>query len=176
MVAWMRGKIRPEERNPAAMLSRRIYAPVLNLALRRPKTTLLLNFLLVPAVLSARAVARIGVHAAAAGGIADVHADGASDDVCGAGAGGPRQDRRDHHGRFPEVRSVLGKAGKAESSTDPAPVEMFETTIVLKPREAVAEGLPPRAGTRADRTGSSRSSVRSGPRGASRHRRSSSPR
>src|SRR5207245_4632382 len=36
---------------------------------------------------------------------------------------------------FPEVQSVLGKSGKFESSTDPAPVEMFETTIVLKPRE-----------------------------------------
>ena len=36
---------------------------------------------------------------------------------------------------FPEVQSVLGKAGKFESSTDPAPIEMFETTIVLKPRD-----------------------------------------
>jgi Cu(I)/Ag(I) efflux system membrane protein CusA/SilA len=36
---------------------------------------------------------------------------------------------------FPEVQSVLGKAGKFDSPTDPAPIEMFETTIVLKPRD-----------------------------------------
>ena len=37
---------------------------------------------------------------------------------------------------FPEVKSVFGKAGRAESSTDPAPFSMFETTIVLKPESA----------------------------------------
>jgi Cu(I)/Ag(I) efflux system membrane protein CusA/SilA len=35
--------------------------------------------------------------------------------------------------QFPEVKSVLGKAGRAETSTDPAPLSMFETVIVLKP-------------------------------------------
>ncbi|MDX1736532.1 MAG: efflux RND transporter permease subunit, partial [Halioglobus sp.] len=36
---------------------------------------------------------------------------------------------------FPEVQSVFGKAGRAETATDPAPLSMFETTIRLKPRE-----------------------------------------
>jgi Cu(I)/Ag(I) efflux system membrane protein CusA/SilA len=36
--------------------------------------------------------------------------------------------------RFPEVERVLGKAGRAETSTDPAPLSMLETVIVLKPR------------------------------------------
>ena len=36
---------------------------------------------------------------------------------------------------FPEVESVFGKVGRAETSTDPAPLSMFETTIVLKPKE-----------------------------------------
>ena len=38
--------------------------------------------------------------------------------------------------RFPEVESVLGKAGRAETSTDPAPFSMMETVIVLKPESA----------------------------------------
>jgi Cu(I)/Ag(I) efflux system membrane protein CusA/SilA len=39
----------------------------------------------------------------------------------------------------PEVRQrVYGKAGRAETATDPAPLEMFETTIQFKPRERVA--------------------------------------
>jgi Cu(I)/Ag(I) efflux system membrane protein CusA/SilA len=37
--------------------------------------------------------------------------------------------------RFPEVERVFGKAGRAETSTDPAPLSMFETVIVLKPKE-----------------------------------------
>ena len=36
---------------------------------------------------------------------------------------------------FPEVESVLGKAGRAETSTDPAPFSMMETTVVLKPQD-----------------------------------------
>ena len=38
----------------------------------------------------------------------------------------------------PEVASVYGKAGRAETATDPAPLEMFETTIQFKPRDAMA--------------------------------------
>jgi Cu(I)/Ag(I) efflux system membrane protein CusA/SilA len=37
--------------------------------------------------------------------------------------------------QFPEVQHVFGKAGRAETATDPAPLSMFETTIQLKPRE-----------------------------------------
>ena len=40
---------------------------------------------------------------------------------------------------FPEVESVFGKAGRAETATDPAPLEMFETTIRFKP---LASGAP----------------------------------
>jgi Cu(I)/Ag(I) efflux system membrane protein CusA/SilA len=43
----------------------------------------------------------------------------------------------------PEVQSVFGKAGRAETATDPAPLEMFETTIQLKPREQWRAGMTP---------------------------------
>ncbi|HEX6852163.1 MAG TPA: efflux RND transporter permease subunit [Candidatus Polarisedimenticolaceae bacterium] len=42
---------------------------------------------------------------------------------------------------IPEVRSVFGKAGRADTATDPAPFSMFETTIVLKPKSEWREGL-----------------------------------
>ncbi len=42
---------------------------------------------------------------------------------------------------FPEVASVFAKAGRAETATDPAPLEMIETIINLKPREEWREGL-----------------------------------
>jgi Cu(I)/Ag(I) efflux system membrane protein CusA/SilA len=42
---------------------------------------------------------------------------------------------------FPEVESVFGKAGRAETATDPAPLEMFETTINLKPESEWPRGM-----------------------------------
>ncbi len=42
---------------------------------------------------------------------------------------------------FPEVASVIGKAGRAQTATDPAPVEMFETVINLKPEKEWRPGL-----------------------------------
>ncbi len=43
----------------------------------------------------------------------------------------------------PEVETVFGKAGRAESATDPAPIEMFETTIRFKPRSQWRPGMTP---------------------------------
>jgi Cu(I)/Ag(I) efflux system membrane protein CusA/SilA len=43
----------------------------------------------------------------------------------------------------PEVKSVFGKAGRAETATDPAPLEMFETTIQFKPRDQWRPGMTP---------------------------------
>src|SRR5207244_7064457 len=43
----------------------------------------------------------------------------------------------------PEVKTVFGKAGRAETATDPAPLEMFETTIQLKPRSEWRPGMTP---------------------------------
>ena len=44
---------------------------------------------------------------------------------------------------LPEVSSVYGKAGRAETATDPAPLEMFETTIQFKPRDQWRAGMTP---------------------------------
>ena len=44
---------------------------------------------------------------------------------------------------MPEVASVFGKAGRAETATDPAPLEMFETTIQFKPRDQWRPGMTP---------------------------------
>lgn len=42
---------------------------------------------------------------------------------------------------FPEVESVFGKMGRAETATDPAPLSMIETTIQLKPQSKWREGM-----------------------------------
>src|SRR2546429_8175524 len=43
----------------------------------------------------------------------------------------------------PEVAGVFGKVGRAETATDPAPLEMFETTIQFKPRDQWRAGMTP---------------------------------
>ena len=42
---------------------------------------------------------------------------------------------------FPEVASVFGKVGRANTATDPAPLDMYETTVVLKPQESWRSGM-----------------------------------
>src|SRR5260221_12292878 len=42
---------------------------------------------------------------------------------------------------FPEVKSVFGKAGRAETATDPAPLEMSETTIEFQPQDQWRPGM-----------------------------------
>ena len=44
--------------------------------------------------------------------------------------------------RFPEVETVFGKVGRAESATDPAPITMVETTVQLQPADRVAQDAP----------------------------------
>ena len=143
MALWMRGRIRTEEENPIAMFFRRLYAPILDRALRFPRTTLLLNFLLVPAVIPLALSLgsefmpplREGSVMYMPTGLPMMSVEQARDVLV----------RTDGIIRtFPEVQSVLGKAGKVESSTDPAPMEMFETTIVLKPRKQWPKMLHPR--------------------------------
>jgi len=134
MTVWMRGRIRPEDQNPAALYTRRLYAPVLDWALRFPKTTLLINFLFVPAVIPLALSLgtefmpqlREGSLMYMPTGLPMMSVEQARDVLV-------KTDRVIM--TFPEVQSVLGKSGKFESSTDPAPVEMFETTIVLKPQQ-----------------------------------------
>ncbi len=134
MTAWMRGRIRSEDDNPAALYSRRLYSPVLNTALRYPKTALLLNFLLIPAVVPLALSLgsefmpqlREGSLMYMPTGLPMMAVEQAREILVKTDGAIMT---------FPEVKSVLGKSGKFESSTDPAPVEMFETTIVLKPRE-----------------------------------------
>src|SRR3546814_15430693 len=53
----------------------------------------------------------------------------------------------------PEVATVFGKAGRADTATDPAPIEMFETTIQFKPRDAWLPGLTNSEGRRVRQKG-----------------------
>ncbi len=128
-----RGRIRPEAENPVSRFLHRIYEPVLRLALRRRKTTLFLNALLIPLSIG------LGLKAGSEfmpplyeGTIFYMPVTAPGISVTEAGRLLALQDRILKS--FPEVERVFGKAGRAETATDPAPFSMMETTVLLKPR------------------------------------------
>jgi Cu(I)/Ag(I) efflux system membrane protein CusA/SilA len=135
MTVFLKGKrLRPESANPISRLLRRVYEPALRLTLRFKKTALLVNFLLIP--LGLVLALRIGsefMPPLYEGTIFYMPVTSPGISVTEAGKLLATQGRILKS--FPEVLSVYGKAGRAETSTDPAPFSMMETTIQLKPRE-----------------------------------------
>jgi Cu(I)/Ag(I) efflux system membrane protein CusA/SilA len=140
MLIFIRGHLRPESANPFSRWSQALYLPVLRLCLRYRKTTLVLNLLFL--VLTLPLVARIGSQfmpplyegsslymPTALPGISITQASQLLQE----------QDRIIRS--FPEVETVFGAVGRSDSPTDNAPLDMYDTTIMLKPREQWRPGM-----------------------------------
>jgi Cu(I)/Ag(I) efflux system membrane protein CusA/SilA len=128
----LRGKIRPESEHPISRAIIRVYRPFVFVALRWPKTTVALGLL---AILSALPLAlRLGsefMPPLNEGDVLFMPTTFPGISIEEARASLQRQDRVLRG--FPEVASVFGKVGRAESATDPAPITMLETTVRLRP-------------------------------------------
>jgi Cu(I)/Ag(I) efflux system membrane protein CusA/SilA len=140
MVLLIRGKIRPEDENPISIVLRRLYGPFAGFALRFKKTVIVLAVIVM--VLTAYPLMRIGsefMPPLYEGTLfyMPVTVPGAS--ISEVSRLLQLQDKLLK--QVPEVFQVFGKAGRAETATDPAPLEMFETVINLKPMEQWREGL-----------------------------------
>jgi Cu(I)/Ag(I) efflux system membrane protein CusA/SilA len=135
----IRGKIPPESASPVNRLLRFLYQPALAAALRHPKWTLLVAaFLLATVFIPLTRVGNEFMPPLDEGDLLympttlpGVSADEAADIL-------QRTDAL--IAAMPEVERVFGKAGRADTVTDPAPLSMLETTIVLKPRAKWPEG------------------------------------
>ncbi|CAH1904278.1 copper/silver export system RND permease [Candidatus Nitrotoga sp. HW29] len=131
---FIRGRIRPEQRNPLNRILQALYRPVLLAALSKRKLTVLATLLLLATVtwpltklgsefmpplyegdLLYMPTTLPGLSVDEAANILQI-----TDRLIRA---------------LPEVERVFGKAGRAETATDPAPLSMLETTILLKPRD-----------------------------------------
>jgi Cu(I)/Ag(I) efflux system membrane protein CusA/SilA len=126
------GKYYKEERHPISRLLFRIYEPPARLVLRHPKTTIAIALLLVAGTVPA--YLQLGsefMPPLNEGSILYMPTTLPGISVSQAQAILQKQDQIMH--AFPEVESVFGKAGRADTSTDPAPFSMMETTVVLKP-------------------------------------------
>jgi Cu(I)/Ag(I) efflux system membrane protein CusA/SilA len=133
MIFFIRGRLRPESRNPLSRLTQAIYLPVLRLCLRFRKTTLLLN--LVFLVLTLPLAAKIGSQFMPPlfEGSA-LYMPSALPGISIGQASRLLQEQDKIIRTFPEVRSVFGTIGRSDSATDNAPLDMYDTTIMLKPR------------------------------------------
>ncbi|KXS32718.1 MAG: Cation efflux system protein CusA [Candidatus Gallionella acididurans] len=138
----IRGKIPDEQKNPINRFLIRIYRPLLNSVLRRPKTIILMAALI--AVATLWPISRLGGEFMPPLDEGDLLYMPTALPGISAGKVAELLQQTDRLIKtVPEVESVFGKAGRAETATDPAPMEMFETTIRLKPRAQWRPGMTP---------------------------------
>ena len=138
----IRGRIPDEKTNPLSRWLVAIYRPALDAVLRRPRLTLAGAALVL--VASVWPLQHIGAEFMPRLDEGDLlYMPSALPGLSAAKAAELLQQTDRLIKTVPEVASVYGKAGRAETATDPAPLEMFETTIQFKPREAWRPGMTP---------------------------------
>jgi Cu(I)/Ag(I) efflux system membrane protein CusA/SilA len=138
----IRGRIPAEQRNPLNRLLIAVYRPALRGALRFPKLTLLLASLV--AVATLWPATRIGGEFMPPLDEGDLLYMPSALPGISAGKASELLQQTDRLIRtVPEVATVFAKAGRAETATDPAPLEMFETTIQFKPQDQWRAGMTP---------------------------------
>jgi len=136
----IKGRIPSEEANPVNRWLSRAYRPVIDRVLARPKFTLLIAALVFAT--SLWPIARLGGEFLPQMNEGDLlYMPSALPGLSAAEAGRLLQRTDRLIKTVPEVESVFGKAGRADTATDPAPLEMFETTIRFKPRDQWRPGM-----------------------------------
>ncbi|MDE2220886.1 MAG: efflux RND transporter permease subunit, partial [Gammaproteobacteria bacterium] len=138
----IRGRIPREQHNPLNRALVALYRPALARALAWPRSTLALAALILLA--SLYPLQHIGAEFMPPLDEGDLLYMPSALPGISAGKVGELLQQTDRLIKtVPEVASVFGKAGRAETATDPAPLEMFETTIQFKPRDQWRAGLTP---------------------------------
>ena len=140
MPLCLRGRMRPEHENPIARLSQAVYLPVLRWCLHHWKVVVVLNlvFLAVTAPLYLRLGSQF-MPALYEGSTLYMPSALPGISITQAVALMQEQDRIIRS--FPEVASVFGTVGRSDSATDNAPLDMYDTTIMLKPRSQWRQGM-----------------------------------
>jgi copper/silver efflux system protein len=140
MVIFIKGKLRPESENPISRFTQALYLPVLRFCLKYRKTTLLLNllFLLITFPLMFRMGSQF-MPPLFEGSSLYMPTSLPGIGITQAAQLLQEQDRILRS--FPEVESVFGVVGRSDSATDNAPLDMYDTTLMLKPREQWRPGM-----------------------------------
>ncbi|BCL87883.1 efflux RND transporter permease subunit [Ralstonia pseudosolanacearum] len=138
----IRGRIPSEQSNPLNRWLIRMYQPVLARVLAYPKATVAIALVLLAA--TAWPILRTGGEFMPPLDEGDLLYMPSALPGLSAGKAAQLLQQTDRLIKtVPEVATVFGKAGRADSATDPAPMEMFETTIQFKPRDQWRPGMTP---------------------------------
>jgi Cu(I)/Ag(I) efflux system membrane protein CusA/SilA len=140
MALFIRGRIRNEHENPINRLLVRLYRPAIDRVLRHPVATLLLAAAMLLA--TAWPIHRLGSEFLPPLDEGDLLYMPTAQPGLSAGKARELLAITDRLiASVPEVERVTGKAGRAETATDPAPLEMFETSVALKPKSEWRPGM-----------------------------------
>jgi Cu(I)/Ag(I) efflux system membrane protein CusA/SilA len=139
---WIRGRIPDEQRNPITRALITVYRPALEWVLQRPRATLVIAVLVSATTLWP--VSKLGGEFLPPLDEGDLlYMPSALPGLSAQKASELLQITNRMIKTVPEVERVFGKAGRAETATDPAPMEMFESTVQLKPRDQWRAGMTP---------------------------------
>ncbi|WP_312842940.1 efflux RND transporter permease subunit, partial [Stutzerimonas nitrititolerans] len=140
MLLFVRGRIIPEHKNPVNRFLIWIYRPIIHIVLRWKVTTIVVALVVLGvSILPARQLGSEFMPRLNEGTLLYMPASLPGMSITKAAELMQAQDRIIKS--FPEVASVFGKAGRAATATDPAPIEMFETVVNLKPEEHWRPGM-----------------------------------
>jgi Cu(I)/Ag(I) efflux system membrane protein CusA/SilA len=142
MLIFIRGKIAPEHKNPINRFLIWVYEPIVHRALRFPKIVLLLA--LATLAITVPAVMKLGsefMPPLYEGSLLYMPTGLPGQSITETARVTQLEDKIIK--QFPEVVSVFGKGGRSRTSTDPAPLEMGEATVILKPEEQWPKGMTP---------------------------------
>jgi Cu(I)/Ag(I) efflux system membrane protein CusA/SilA len=140
MVLLIRGKLRPESANPVSRVTQALYLPVLRFCLRHRMLTLALNlaFLVATVPLAWRLGSQFMPPLYEG---ASLYMPTSLPGIAIEQAKTLLQSQDQALRSFPEVERVFGTAGRSDSATDNAPLDMFDTTVTLKPRSEWPAGM-----------------------------------
>ena len=140
MVMLIRGRLRPERANPISRITQAVYLPVLRFCLRHRWLTIVVNlvFLAVTIPLAFRMGSQFmpPLYEGSA-----LYMPTALPGISIQQAKILLQEQDRILRSFPEVLSVFGTVGRSDSATDNAPLDMYDTTVMLKPREQWPAGM-----------------------------------
>lgn len=138
----IRGRIPDEQKNPLNRFLIVLYRPLLDGVLRFPKSTLVVAAMI--AAITVWPMTRLGGEFMPPLDEGDLLYMPSALPGLSVGKVSQLLQQTDRLIKtVPEVQSVFGKAGRAETATDPAPLEMFETTIQFKPKDQWRPGMTP---------------------------------
>ena len=140
MPLFIRGRLRPESQNPAARITQAIYLPVLRWCLRHWKLLIAINLIFLAVTIPLYFKLGSQFMPALYEGSA-LYMPTALPGISIQQASLLMQEQDRIIRSFPEVESVFGTVGRSDSATDNAPLDMYDTTIMLKPQDKWRPGV-----------------------------------